>query len=67
MIKLRTMDSGGWPAVERIYRDGIETGHATFEAEPPPTWNAFITGKPPALCLVGIDGDVVVGDVLNMH
>ena len=24
-----------WPAVERIYREGIATGQATFETEPP--------------------------------
>lgn len=31
-----------WPAVGRIYRDGIETGHATFETDVPdwPTWDA---------------------------
>lgn len=31
-----------WPAVRAIYAEGIATGHATFELEPPPreTWDA---------------------------
>lgn len=33
---------GDWPAVERIYLDGIATGNATFETESPgwEKWNA---------------------------
>ncbi|MDX6236651.1 MAG: hypothetical protein QOG10_1466 [Kribbellaceae bacterium] len=29
-----------WPAVHSIYAEGIATGHATFEAQPP-TWDEF--------------------------
>jgi phosphinothricin acetyltransferase len=29
-----------WPEVQRIYREGIATGHATFEAEAP-DWRRF--------------------------
>ena len=29
------MRDGDWPAVQRIYVEGIATGHATFEAEAP--------------------------------
>jgi phosphinothricin acetyltransferase len=36
-VKIRPLLSADWPAVVRIYREGIETGNATFEVEPP-TW-----------------------------
>ena len=32
-ITIREMAPGDWPTVAAIYREGIETGHATFEAE----------------------------------
>lgn len=38
------MVSTDWPAVEEIYRAGIATGNATFEAEPP-SWEQFDAGK----------------------
>ena len=34
-----------WPAAREIYAAGISTGHATFEAEPPATWEEFAAGK----------------------
>ena len=34
------MHDGDWPAVQRIYREGIATGQATFEAEAP-DWERF--------------------------
>lgn len=53
----RPMTPADWPAVEAIYREGIATGHATFEAEPPPDWDAFAAGKRPDLMLVAVGGD----------
>lgn len=53
----RPMTPADWPAVEAIYSAGIATGHATFEAEPPPDWTAFASGKRPDLMLVAVDGD----------
>lgn len=38
------MTAEHWPAVERIYAEGIATGHATFEAEPP-SWEQFDAAK----------------------
>ena len=38
------MAAAHWPAVRDIYAEGIETGHATFEAQPP-TWEAFDRAK----------------------
>jgi L-amino acid N-acyltransferase YncA len=50
-----------WPAVERIYRAGIATGHATFESQPP-TWEAFQGGKLDGHRWVALDPD---GSVLG--
>src|SRR5690606_3244040 len=51
-VGLRPMVETDWPAVEKIYRAGIATGHATFESEPPPSWDVFAAGKQPGLMLV---------------
>jgi len=49
-----------WPQVERIYREGIDAGNATFEADPP-TWESFDSGKVSDPRLVAVDGDQVIG------
>jgi phosphinothricin acetyltransferase len=49
-----------WPAVEAIFREGIATGNATFEAELP-TWVEFDTGKVHHPRLVAVDGARVAG------
>ncbi|KTR52586.1 phosphinothricin acetyltransferase [Curtobacterium oceanosedimentum] len=59
-VAVRPMTAGDWPAVEAIYREGIATGNATFEAEPP-TWEAFNGGKLPDHRFVALGGDVVLG------
>jgi L-amino acid N-acyltransferase YncA len=45
-----------WSEVRAVYAEGIATGHATFEAEPPPTWAAFDASKLPDHRLVARDG-----------
>ncbi|PPH83450.1 N-acetyltransferase [Rathayibacter sp. AY1D9] len=60
MIAIRAMLPEDWAAVEAIYREGIATGHATFEAEPP-TWETFDAGKLDVGRLVAVDGDRVLG------
>jgi phosphinothricin acetyltransferase len=49
-----------WPQVERIYREGIDAGNATFESDPP-TWKSFDSGKVADPRLVAVEGDTVVG------
>jgi len=49
-----------WPAVRSIYVQGIATGDATFEPEPP-DWQHFDTGRLHAHRLVAILDDEVVG------
>jgi phosphinothricin acetyltransferase len=44
-----------WPAVRQVYRDGIDTGHATFEAEAP-DWKQFNSSRLPRHRLVAEDG-----------
>lgn len=58
-IGVRPMIPTDWADVQRIYWEGITTGHATFEAEPP-GWEAFNAGKVPAPRLVAIDEEGVV-------
>ena len=55
MIRLREMTDADWPAVERIYAQGIEDGEATFEVTTP-TWDAFDAGRIPGLRFVAVDG-----------
>jgi L-amino acid N-acyltransferase YncA len=38
------LTAADWTAVEAIFREGIATGNATFEVEPP-SWDAFDAGK----------------------
>jgi L-amino acid N-acyltransferase YncA len=52
---IRSMTPADWPAVEEIYRHGIEDGEATFETRTP-TWDAFDAGKLTEPRLVAVDG-----------
>ncbi|MFH8251856.1 GNAT family N-acetyltransferase [Microbacterium sp. B2969] len=55
-IFIRTLRPDDWPAVEEIYRQGIDDGEATFEATTP-SWEAFDAGKVPSPRLVAHDAD----------
>jgi phosphinothricin acetyltransferase len=54
-IWIRPLVASDWIAVERIYREGIATGDATFEPEPPPTWEYFDAAKLGVARLVAVD------------
>nr|BFF09299.1 GNAT family N-acetyltransferase [Microbacterium flavescens] len=54
MIRLREMTADDWPAVERIYAQGIEDGEATFEIATP-TWEAFDAARLPHMRIVAED------------
>lgn len=43
MILIRPMLAADWPAVARIYEEGIRTGHATFQTEAP-AWESWDAG-----------------------
>ena len=54
------MTAADWPAVQRIYQEGIATGHATFETRVP-DWDAWDQKHRPDCRLVVRDGSVVIG------
>jgi phosphinothricin acetyltransferase len=59
-VIVRALHASDWPSVERIYRAGIATGHATFETEPP-DWPAFDAGKRDDLRFVAEEHGTVSG------
>ena len=54
---IEAMQEGDWPQVREIYAQGIATGDATFEQEPP-SWEQWTAGHLPGCRLVarGKDG-----------
>ena len=61
-ITVEPMTTADWPAVHRIYAEGIATGDATLEREAP-DWNHFDRSHPRDCRLVARDspGGPVVG------
>lgn len=58
--RVDAMTPQDWNAVRRIYAEGIATGDATFETEPP-TWEQFDREHLPQSRLVSRDGGDVTG------
>lgn len=54
------MQPSDWPAVERIYLEGIATGNATFETESP-GWEKWSSAHHPHSRLIAKDGETVIG------
>jgi phosphinothricin acetyltransferase len=59
-MRFRQLTPADWPVVEAIWREGIETGQATFETEPP-AWEDFDRTRLAGHRLVATIGDEVVG------
>jgi L-amino acid N-acyltransferase YncA len=59
-VLIRGLDAADWLAVREIWKEGIESGQATFETEPP-AWDEFDASRYPGdLRLVAeLDGAVV--------
>ena len=58
-INIRAMTESDWSSVAAVYREGIETGHATFETSVP-TWERWDDAHVDCCRLVAeLDGDVV--------
>ena len=55
------MKPGHYPDVKRIYQEGINTGDATFEQSPPPSWQAWCEKFLSSLSLVCLDGEKIIG------
>jgi L-amino acid N-acyltransferase YncA len=59
-VRLREMSEADWPEVAAIWAEGIATGNATFETEPP-SWAAFDATRRPEARFVAEDDGRVVG------
>jgi phosphinothricin acetyltransferase len=59
-LSVEQMRAEHWPAVERIYAQGLATGNASFETETP-SWERFQAGHLPGHLLVALDADSVLG------
>ena len=60
-VTIRPMRDDDWPAVRGIYREGIATGQATFEAEVP-DWESFTSSRMPGHRLVAeAPGGAILG------
>ena len=59
-VALRALGEADWPAVRAIYADGIATGLATFETEPP-SWAEWDAAHLPEPRLVAEQSGEVVG------
>lgn len=59
-IVIRALLPRDWPQVAAIYRQGIATGNATFETEPP-SWEDFHRRHLPFARLVALKASEVVG------
>ena len=59
-VTIRPLTAPDWPSVREIYAEGIATGNATFEAEPP-SWEDFDHSKlsDHRFVAVGDSGDVI--------
>lgn len=60
MPKIRPLLPADWPAVQRIYAEGIDTGNATFELAAP-EWDEWDGGKLPHPRLVAEVAGAVCG------
>src|SRR6185436_8260448 len=59
-LLIEQMRAQHWPAVERIYAQGLATGNASFETETP-SWEEFQAGHLPGHLLVALEADAVQG------
>ena len=55
MVKIKPMREAHWPSVREIYRQGIDTGSATFETEVP-EWDDWSKGHLTHCRLVASEG-----------
>jgi phosphinothricin acetyltransferase len=59
-LSVEQMRAEHWPAVERIYAQGLATGNASFETETP-SWEEFQAGHLAGHLLVALDAEAVLG------
>lgn len=59
-MEVRALHPTDWPRVSEIYREGIESGNATFETVAP-AWGAWNASRHPSVRLVMVDDGDVIG------
>jgi len=57
---IKAMRSEDWPAVQRIYSQGIATGNATFETETP-AWEKWDQGHLQDCRLIAVNSEGILG------
>ena len=57
-MTLRDLRPADWPAVSAIYEEGIRSGDATFETEPP-SWERWNAAHPELRLVAEQDGSIV--------
>jgi L-amino acid N-acyltransferase YncA len=57
---IRAVRNEDWPAVQKIYSEGIATGNATFETETPP-WEKWDQGHLQDCRLVAVNSEGILG------
>lgn len=61
-MDIRTAKPVDWPAIVQIYREGIRTGHATFQTETDiPSGETWFASKVSGLIFVAEVGDEIAG------
>jgi phosphinothricin acetyltransferase len=60
-LSFHPMQAQHWAAVRAIYQAGIDTGHATFESRAPESFEQWLAGHVPELCLVAVEGAMPLG------
>ena len=58
-VTYRTLLPSDWPRVATIYKEGIETGHATFETDIP-TWEQWDQSHLASCRIVAVQNDEVI-------
>jgi L-amino acid N-acyltransferase YncA len=59
-VDIKAMRSEDWPAVQRIYSEGIATGNATFETETP-AWEKWDQGHLQDCRLIAVNSEGILG------
>ncbi len=60
-LRIDPATASDWPAIKRIYEEGISTGNTTFDPSPPETFDDWINCRIANCSLVARSGDDVVG------
>ncbi len=60
-LRITQASRDDWPAIKRIFEEGIKTGNATFNSHAPDSWEEWVSDKILHCCLVAKSDGRVVG------